>query len=264
MRYYFLSEKIWITFFKLIAVVLFCTSCNNHEEFIPKDCEALKIQGIIDSFPYPIRPGSSEWANLSNQDEKYDVVNVPEDILQNMCTHGLVYTCVYCPLFMNLTVFNHIRSGFTALCDNINSFAELIDRSDASFELFEYYKTLFDTTSHNILIISVQIQMYHTEIFFAQQEFIGKFDTNELQNILIYVYNKLLQKEEQNLQSMEIDGSYYLMSNILYHNLEYKPLIDFIERNYLTPFIDDCRLISGQSVDSVKYYSKKYIEEEIN
>ena len=106
--------------------------------------------------------------------------------------------------------------------------------------------------------------MYHTEIFFAQQEFIGKFDTNELQNILSYVYNKLLQKEEQNLQSMEIDGSYYLMSNILYHNLEYTPLIDFIEINDLTSFIDDCSIIFGYSVDSVNYYSNNYIDEEIN
>jgi hypothetical protein len=125
-------KSIGTPFFLLITILIFCFSCNHHEEVAPKDCQALKNQGIIDSFPYPIRPGSSDWANLSNQDEKYEAVYVPENILQNMCTQGLVYTCVYCPLFINLTVFNTIRSGFVALSENINSFGELINRSDAS------------------------------------------------------------------------------------------------------------------------------------
>jgi hypothetical protein len=106
--------------------------------------------------------------------------------------------------------------------------------------------------------------MYNTEIFFAQQEFLGKLSSNELENVLVNVYNKLVLKENHNLQSLGIEGSYYLMSNILYHGLEYKPLIDFIERNDLNLFLDDCRIISGQSVDFVKYYTEKYINEETN
>jgi len=266
MLYFITSQNkaIMKTGFLWIVFLIISFSCNHHNEVIPKDCEELKAQGIIDSFPYPIRPGSPEWANLRNQEEKYQAVNVPDNILQNMCTHGLVYTCVYCPLFLNLTVFNDIRSGFMALVDNINSYAELIDRIDAGNELFEYYKTLFDTTLYNITLFSIQFQVYNTEIFFAQQEFLGKLNTNELQIVLTETYNKLLEKEKHNLQSIGIDGSYYLLSNILYYNLEYGPLIDFIERNNLFLFLDDCRLINGQSADSVKYYSELYIQEVIN
>jgi len=248
----------------LIVLVIMCFSCSHHKEVLPKDCEELKAQGIVDSFPYPIRPGSPEWENLSNQEEKYQAVNIPDNILQNMCTHGLVYTCVYCPLFWNLTAANDIRTGFLSLSDNINSFTELINRYDAGIELFEYYKTLLDTTLHNISLASLQIQIYHTEIFFAQQEFLVKLNTNELQDVLQEAYNKLFEKVNHNLYNECIKGSYYLMSNILYYNLAYEPLIEFIDRNDLFFFLNNFWSINEETSDSLKYYAELYIQEVMN
>ena len=251
------------TNFQILVLLIICYSCSRENIVNPKNCEELKANGVIDSFPYPIRPGSDEWKNLKTQVEKYEVLNVPEDVLQNMCTHGLVYTCVYCPFFFQLTVFNNIRSGFISLTNNINSYAELTDRYDSGQELFDYYKTLFDTTWNCIKQIGYQVQILHSEIFFAQQEYLSKLTNQELKEVLIEIYNKLLEKETHNLDKYCINGSLYLLSNILYYNMHYKPLIDFIDRNNLIYFLNDLMLFNFNTdpTDSLKYYSVKYIQE---
>jgi len=245
----------------LLGLMIILYSCSDKAGIDQKNCAELKAQGVIDSFPYPIRPGSPEWANLINQDEKYEVVNVPEDILQNMCTHGLVYTCVYCPLFNLLTVYNNIRSGFTSLSDHINSFAELTKRTDAGKELFDYYQTLFDNDWENIKQTEYQVQITLTEIFFAQQEYLNKLNNQELQEVLVEAYNILMEKKTHDLNKECIQGSLYLISNILYHNLHYEPLIDFIDRNNMIYFLNDLMLFDNQSPDSLKYYTELYIQE---
>ena len=261
------------TIYLLLILILIFFSCSDKNEIIPeivpeiipeiipKNCEELKARGVIDSFPYPCRPGSIEWVNLGSLAERLKAVNVPEDTLQNMCTHGLVYTCVYCPYFFELTIHNHIRNAFTTLSGRINSFAELPKRDDAGKELFDYYKTLLpgklNTTWH------FQTQIYHTEIFFAQQEYLSKLNNTELQEVLIEAYNKLKEKEENIFYESCIYGSYYLMSNIEYHNLHYEPLIDFIDRNDMSPFLNDFRWgwFDNQTLDSLKYYTELYILE---
>ena len=246
----------------LVFLLFSIGSCNkngNSIDEIPKDCEELQALGIIDSFAYPIRPGTIEWESLENQDAKWDAVNVPDAILEDMCTHGLVYTCVNCPLFLLLTVYNNIYTGFVSLRDHINSFDELINRDDAGIELFNYYQTLFDTTWQSIGQIESQVQILHTEIFFAQQEYLGKLNVSEELDVLLEAYNILLDKETHQLDIDCINGSYYLTSNILYYNMEYEPLISFIDREELDDFLTDIKPISDENRDSLKYYTEQFI-----
>ena len=236
-----------------------CTKTGRSIDEIPKDCEELQAFGIIDSFAYPIRPGTIEWESLENQDAKWDAVNVPDAILEDMCTHGLVYTCANCPLFFMLTVYNNIYTGFASLRDHINSFDELIRREDAGIELFNYYQTLFDTTWQSIGQIESQVQILHTEIFFAQQEYLGKLNVSEELDVLLGAYNILLDKETHQLDIDCINGSYYMISNILYYNVEYEPLISFVDREDLSAFLNDIKPISDENRDSLKYYTELFI-----
>jgi hypothetical protein len=193
-------------FFKLLMIFIICFSCIKNDDnspanddITPKNCEELKAQGIIDSFPYPIRPGSSAWAELTTQEAKYEAVTIPNSILQDMCTHGLVYTCVYCPFFQGyFIIYNTVRTGFLSLCKNINSFAELVERYDAAEELYAYYNTLFDTTWESIELSENRMQILMTEVFFAQQEFLTMFNEEEIKDVLISSYDILMEKELNN------------------------------------------------------------------
>jgi hypothetical protein len=249
------------TFISLVLVIFSC-SCSN-KEIIPKDCEKLKAQGVIDSFPYPIRPGSAEWKELKSHTEMVAAVTVPESELKTMCTQGLVYTCVYCPLFIDLLVCNHIRDCFLGLTKNINLFGELITRSDAGTELFTYYKTLFDTTKNSTRYIDVQYKIYSVETFFAQQEFLSKLTDQELNEVFTDAFSKLEYKQKYSLGWIYIHSSYYLLGNLLYYNLHYEPFINFIDRYDMEIFLYDQMSLSNQPVDSIKYYSEKYLQDNL-
>lgn len=242
--------------------MLICFSCSQESPInTPKNCELLKAQGIIDSFPYPIRPGSDEWKNMKTSSERYAALNVPKDTLKNMCTHGLVYTCVYCPLFMELIVFNGIRAGFDALNERINSFAEVITRNDAGLELFDYYKTLTDTILTSVKPIKNQMQIHLTEIYLSQNEFLTKIDNQGLIDLMSKAYDNLLIKEKYNMDKMIIDGNLYLTTNILYYNIKYQPLVNFINKNNPANFFYNLVFYSEQTTDSLRYYTEKYIQE---
>jgi len=239
-------------------------SCSHDNEVLPppKDCAELKAQGIIDSFPYPVRPGSEAWRNLTAA-ERDEAVSVPADILKEMCTHGLVYTCVYCPRFLGMLGFNSPRDGFLLLCEYINSFGELIQREDAGTELFDYYTKLTDTTLNNITLVKYYLQIYLVELLFSQQEFLSQFNNESLNEVLLKAYDNLLIKEKLGSYRDMYVANLYLTANILYFNIKYQPLIDFID-NYET--FDIFYIFyhwNEEIIDSLRYYTEEYVKENL-
>ena len=118
---------------------------------------------------------------------------------------------------------------------------------------------MFDTTWQSIGQVETQVQILHTEIFFAQQEYLGKLDESKELDVLYEAFDILLDKETHQLDIDCINGSYYLISNILYYNIEYEPLISFVDREDLSAFLNDFRPISDDIRDSLKYYSELFI-----
>ena len=259
--------KVNIRIFSQVCLLLaICSSCSHNNNDIPvsKNCEELKAQGIIDSFPYPIRPGSEAWKNLKTSAEKLEAVSVPADILEVMCTHGLVYTCVYCPLFIsNLTVFNCDRDGFLSLCNHINSFGELIKREDAGIELFDYYTLLTDTALNNITLFSCRFQIYSVEIFFSQQEFLSQFNNDLLNEVFSKAYDNLLIKEKLEKEKTFYAANLYLTTNILYYYIKFQPLIDFIDNYKTLDIFCNSDLWNEEVIDSLRHYTEEYVEQNL-
>lgn len=245
--------------------VVLCYSCSddNKAGHGPGNCDELKTLGIIDSFPYPVRPGSEQWNDLKNQDEIYKAVSVPEDTLNKMCTRGLVYTCVYCPILGQLSINNDIRTGFISLCNNVNSFRELTLRVDAGTELFDYYIKLTDTTLNNIKPLKYQAQMYLTELFFSQQEFLSELNGEYQDELLLKAYNNLLINEKLEAEELFYVGNLYLAANILFYNFKYQPIIDFIENNNPGDIFNNTLFWNEEIIDSLRFYTEKYIAENL-
>ena len=259
--------KVSIRIFSQVCLLLaICSSCSHDNNNIPisKDCAELKAQGIIDSFPYPIRPGSVAWKNLKTTTEMYEAVSVPADILKEMCTHGLVYTCVYCPTFIgDLNICVCPRVCFLGLCEHINSFGELIQREDAGIELFDYYTLLTDTTLNNIKPVEYYMQIFSVEIFFAQQEFLSQFNNDLLNEVLLKAYDNLLIKEKLIISTTPYKGNLYLTANILYYNIKYQPLIDFIDNYETLDIFYFPDMWNEEVIDSLRYYTVEYVKENL-
>jgi len=244
----------------LLSAVFYSCSIDNEVIPPPKDCAELKAQGIIDSFPYPMRPGSEAWKNRTTS--IIEAVSVPEEILEEMCTHGLVYTCVYCPIFLNMLAFNSPRDGFLSLC-RINSFDELTKREDAGIELFDYYTNLTDTTIYNITLLKNYLQIYLVETFFSQQEFFTQFNNELSIEVFLKAYDNLLIKEKLGIDWTMSAANLFLTVNILYYNIKYQPLTDFIDNNDPLYIFYNPILWNKELIDSLKFYTEAYVQENL-
>src|SRR4030042_129641 len=255
--------KVSIIIFSQVWLLLaICSSCSHDNNDIPisKNCEELKAQGIIDSFPYPVRPGSEAWENRTTS--IIETVSVPEEILEEMCTYGLVYTCVYCPMFLNMLAFNSPRDGFLWLC-KINSFHELTKREYAGIELFDYYTKLTDTTLNNITFAKYYLQIYLVELFFSQQEFLSQFNNESLNEVLLKAYDNLLIKEKLGIDRTMYVANLYLTANILYFNIKYQPLIDFIDNYETFDIFYTFYIWNEEVIDSLRFYTEEYVKENL-
>lgn len=250
---------IFLSFFVLIS------SCNKHEDIQQKSCEDMKLMGIIDSFSYPILPGTPEWKKLKNWEEITEAVNIPEDILHNMCTYGLVYSCVQCPSYRVIWAFSDKQVGFDNMTESINSFAELCQRNDAGSEFFDYYRTLqpsdYDTTWTNIDKGDFMIHMYVTEVYLSRQVFLTQLTNGELKDIVREAYNKYKEKEKYGLSKTCEVGSFFLISNILYYNLQYQPFVSYVESNNRMPtFLSGFIPVTYPEFDSLKFHAKSFLQ----
>ena len=253
----------------MLLFLVVILSCEKQENTSQKNCDEMKSMGIIDSFSYPIVPGTPEWRKLKNWEEKREAGNIPEDILQNMCTHGLVYSCVKCPSYNEIWAFSDKQVGFDILVRDINSFAELSQREDAGREFFDYYRTLqpsdYDTTWTNIEKGGFVIHIYVTEVYLSRQVFLTQLTNSELEDIVNEAYLKYKEKEKYNLSQLCKLGSFYLISNILYYNLEYQPFVSFVGNNrrmptFLSNFAPAPAPITYADFDSLKFHTESFLQ----
>ncbi len=107
-------NKTTLIFASIIIIATLIQSCSNESEGKEENtyCKELKEQGIIDNYEYPIVPGTPEWAEFESHVEMIEACQIPEDILTNMCTHGLIVTCLNYPLLSDILVFNIIQLGY--------------------------------------------------------------------------------------------------------------------------------------------------------
>ncbi len=128
------KSKLIISLVLVLAVAILGTSISvfSNELFIKK----------TDAYVFPITPDNTEeWRKLQSLDEKIEVCQVPEDILKNMSTEGLLETCFNYPLYINLVAYNSLQQGFDSLC-TFNGLQELLNRPDAGKCILKYYKNL--------------------------------------------------------------------------------------------------------------------------
>jgi len=161
-----------------------------------------------------------------------------------------------------MLAFNSPRDGFLSLC-RINSFDELTKREDAGIELFDYYTNLTDTTIYNITLLKNYLQIYLVETFFSQQEFFTQFNNELSIEVFLKAYDNLLIKEKLGIDWTMSAANLFLTVNILYYNIKYQPLTDFIDNNDPLYIFYNPILWNKELIDSLKFYTEAYVQENL-
>lgn len=103
------------------------------------DVAGQQPDGPTDAYEFPIKGGTKEWAELEMHSEMLEACQVPESILREMSTEGLIETCLNYPLYWEVVAYNSPQQGFDVVASRFSGLQELLRREDAGSKLLARY-----------------------------------------------------------------------------------------------------------------------------
>jgi hypothetical protein len=129
---------------------------------------------IIDEYIYPIQPGTPEWAALQSHEEMIEAVKIPDLVLHNISTWGLVETCFKYPLGGDCLLMDCPSSWINDLSTSFNGLNELFSRTDVSVILLYNYR-YFDFNKY-----PNWIDWQYIELMIGCDAFVSKLNNRQL------------------------------------------------------------------------------------
>lgn len=228
-----LSHRLTFKIFTLMALTMLISDCKK-EEGITNDCQALKDTGIFDDYNFY---ENTSWTNYETYEEKLKACQIPQKVLHEMCTVGLIETCLNYPYWLDVFAFDNAQYGFNRLFrDNFNGVQELFKRNDAGIELLERYKNIdpggYDDTWTLIEKGNLGWSLVHIEMVLAQKEIILKLNDNQKLELL----KEALKKYEIKFEHIEVHGipglasSAYVLAHLMIE-MHFTPFINALNNN---------------------------------
>lgn len=258
-----ISYKHILVFLLLIIFSIQCTNVNE-EELEESICF---IEPAPDAYDYTIKPGMPEWAELNTSAEMDSVLQIPEDVLNNISTEGLVESVLNYPRFLDLYFIDNYQRAFDILTGNFNGFQELMDRKDAGIELLQRYERMHPGCKENNNWPSIgepgssaSFAFTYIEIIIAQYDILNQYNNEELIKVLNEATTKYKLKQRYDYGIFCEKHSVLIAGRIL-HLKDYTPFIEEYNNNiYVKDFIDKVKLNNNFStLDLVNDYTKKYL-----
>ena len=120
----------------ILSVCLVFSSVMIFAQASTKNEKLTEYKGYV----YPVQPGTEIWAEFTDLEQKIEICQITEEILQNMSTEDLVQTVLNYPLMVNMFAFNTYEEGFESVLSYFNGMQELVKRQDATVKLMNAYK----------------------------------------------------------------------------------------------------------------------------
>ena len=92
---------------------------------------------IDEPYEYPIEPGTDEWFAIESHAEKVEMLQIPQDVLNEMTTEALVESVVNYPYFPDMDSFSTQELGYETVRNGFNGLQELESRPDGMLCLAE-------------------------------------------------------------------------------------------------------------------------------
>jgi hypothetical protein len=207
----------------------------------------------------------SEWAAFTSHAEMVEACQIPESILQDMSTAGLVETVLDYPLAIDIWAFSSTQTGFGAIVSEFNGISELLSREDAATELIKKYCSLDITVVNEdwelLAIAEFTLgKVAFIEILLAQDEIISKMNESERHDLLTEALVKNDQKSQHSDVYGAIDQMYtmWIMARVLYQE-NYAPFMQKVEESedlqyFLDSGISICTDVSDEIISAAQEF----------
>jgi len=220
------NHKLLIFLVLLSGVLL--SECKKESVQPPTDQEILGNRvrpAVVDEYIYPIQPGTIGWDTVQIHGNLYDMIIIPDTVLQKMSTWGLVETCFKYPLRVDCLAWNNPSLWINDISKNFNGLIELYSRADVAEILLYDYRYL------DLKQYSYYDDIQYIELMVGCDTFVSKLNVRQL----IYLTKIAIEKckEQRELfDSFIYPQSIFIMGNAMVH-AGYKPFIEYCSKNKL-------------------------------
>lgn len=235
----------------IIVVLFFCFNCLFSQES--------KI------WDYPVKPGTAEWSNLKTYEERLDVYNIPDKLLEMMNTIDLVQTCLNYPEFRLIMTRNSLQQGYDYLKSIFNGFRELEKRNDAGKELIKEYNKLnpidiknFDTP---VKRGEFAFKLTYIEILLAQNTILTNLDDESKKELIkasISNY-EATEKMPENYATFGLLTPALILGRLLDVNGHQGFISKKLKDDNLRAFVENTILFDAATLSDILSFSKTYL-----
>ena len=236
-----IMNKYRFSFFIIILIMILFPYCEKviiSDEPSPFEiyCDSLEQAGIIDDYEFPILPGTPEYEALTTE-QRDSVIQIPEAVLENMCTPGLIETCFNYPFLWHHRAFDYYKSWWDNLTYRFNGVVCLQERIDAPVKMLSRYLEFneypySDTITWASNKLDIGAKLVFIELFLSQQAVIEILSSQE--KYLLGVRAK--QFWQVKTDNYHIDfrlhpgKTCFLMGRLMYYD-HYSPFLDEVSAN---------------------------------
>lgn len=221
-----------------------------------------------DAYEFPVRPGMSEWAAFTSHTEMVEACQIPESILRDISTAGLVETVLNYPLAIDIWAFSSTQTGFGAIIYEFNGIRELLSREDAATELIEKYCSLditivneeWEPLARSEFVLGT---VAYIEIILAQDEIISKMTDDEKRDLIAEALVKSAQKSQHSDVYGAIEQMYttWIIARVLYQE-NYAPFMQKVEESEdLQYFLDGGTSICFDVSDEIISAAQEFLSQ---
>jgi len=108
----------------------------------PDNGKENSVADVVYIFPITAENNPDIWATYTTKEQMLNAVQIPDDVLNELTTKGLIKTCFQYPLFGDMLAFDSYQQGFDICCSGFNGLRELYGRDDTPIILLQTYENI--------------------------------------------------------------------------------------------------------------------------
>lgn len=192
------------------------------------------IEKPADTYDYPVKGGTPEWAAFTTHQQMEDACQIPADTLAKMSTEGLIQSCIDYPLLgdLLLNVGVNITGTLNNMMQTFSGFIELRKRSDITTTMLERYKRMNpDCATCNQPMFTSNFNAF--EMIIGNDSIQRKMTSDENKTLVKEAINKYEQKKnigDYYYALYGLSASLYVCSKVMLKE-NYRPFVEYYNQS---------------------------------